>query len=203
MIIEQKGTDNMNYTEQANEVLRIAKAAAKELHHPYVGTEHLLLGLRKVYTGVAGQVLAANGLEEENIYKVVDELISPVGDVTFKESPEFSPRLSYILNESVNEALRLGSDETGTEHMLLAMLKEVDCVATRILITLNINIQKIFQEILNVTGVDVKEYQGDAMQEGYKGKEGVLRQYGTDLTLEAEDGKLAVSYTHLTLPTIA
>lgn len=190
MIIEQKGTDNMNYTEQANEVLRIAKAAAKELHHPYVGTEHLLLGLRKVYTGVAGQVLAANGLEEENIYKVVDELISPVGDVTFKESPEFSPRLGYILDESVNEALRLGSDEIGTEHMLLAMLKEVDCVATRILITLNINIQKIFQEILNVTGVDVKEYQGDAMQEGYKGKEGVLRQYGTDLTLEAEDGKL-------------
>ncbi len=180
----------MNYTEQANEVLRIAKAAAKELHHPYVGTEHLLLGLRKVYTGVAGQVLAANGLEEENIYKVVDELISPVGDVTFKESPEFSPRLGYILDESVNEALRLGSDEIGTEHMLLAMLKEVDCVATRILITLNINIQKIFQEILNVTGVDVKEYQGDAMQEGYKGKEGVLRQYGTDLTLEAEDGKL-------------
>ena len=61
----------MNYTEQANNVLRTAEKIAKELHHPYVGTEHLLLGLRKVYTGVAGQVLAMNGVEEESIYKVV------------------------------------------------------------------------------------------------------------------------------------
>lgn len=188
--MQQKGIDDMNYTEQANEVLRIARTAAKEQHHPYVGTEHLLLGLRKVYTGVAGQVLAANGLEEENIHKVVNELISPVGNVTFKENPGISPRLEYILEESANEAVRLGSDRIGTEHMLLALIKEVDCVAARILITLNINLQKIFQDILNVTGVDVKEYQGDAGLEVYKGKEGVLRQYGTDLTLEAEEGKL-------------
>ncbi len=180
----------MNYTEQANSVLRTAEKIAKELHHPYVGTEHLLLGLRKVYTGVAGQVLAMNGVEEENIYKVVNELISPVGSVTFAERPQKSPRLEYILEESENEALRLSSEEIGTEHMLLAMIRQTDCVATRILLTLNINLQKIFQEILNVTGVDPKEYQGEASQEGYKGKEGVLRQYGTDLTREAEEGRL-------------
>lgn len=180
----------MNYTEQANNVLRIAETIARELHHPYVGTEHMLLGLRKVYTGVAGQVLAMNGVEEESIYKVVDELISPVGDVAFKERPQRSPRLEYILEESKNEAVRLKSEKIGTEHMLLAMIRESDCVATRILLTLNINLQKIFQEIINVTGIDPKEYQGDAAQEGYKGKEGVLRQYGTDLTLEAAEGKL-------------
>ena len=180
----------MNYTEQANSVLRTAEKIAKELHHPYIGTEHLLLGLRKVYTGVAGQVLAMNGVEEENIYKVVNELISPVGSVTFAERPQKSPRLEYILEESENEALRLSSEEIGTEHMLLAMIRQTDCVATRILLTLNINLQKIFQEILNVTGVDPKEYQGEASQEGYKGKEGVLRQYGTDLTREAEEGRL-------------
>ena len=67
----------MNYTEQAKEVLKIAKAAAKELKHPYIGTEHLLVGLKKVYTGVAGQVLAMNGVSEENILKIMNELVSP------------------------------------------------------------------------------------------------------------------------------
>jgi len=180
----------MDYTQQAKNVLEIAKAIAKELHHPYIGTEHLLLGLRKVYTGVAGQVLAMQGVEEENIYKVVDELISPVGDVTFADAPQISPRLEYILEESRNEAMRLQCDEIGTEHMLLALIRETDCVGARILITLNINLQKIFQEILSVSGVDPKEYQGEAFQEGFKGREGVLGQYGTDLTLQAEEGKL-------------
>ena len=71
----------MNYTEQAREALRIAAAQARELGHPYVGTEHLLLALRRVYTGVAGQILASNGVDEESILKVVDELVSPVGTV--------------------------------------------------------------------------------------------------------------------------
>ena len=67
----------MNYTEQAKEVLKIAKSAAKELKHPYIGTEHLLVGLKKVYTGVAGQVLGMNGVSEENILKIMNELVSP------------------------------------------------------------------------------------------------------------------------------
>ena len=180
----------MNYTEQANHVLQVAEAAAKELHHPYVGTEHLLLGLRKVYTSVAGQVLAAGGLEEESIYKVVDELISPVGNITFAEKPEFSPRLRFILEESRIEALRFRAKEIGTEHMLLAMLRESDCVGTRILLTLNLNVQHMLQELLQVIGVSPKEYQEELSQEGARGREGVLPQYGTDLTLQAEEGKL-------------
>lgn len=178
----------MNYTKQANDVLKAAKAIAKELHHPYVGTEHLLLGLRRCYTGVAGQILAANGVEEENIYKIVDELISPVGDVAVEGNPQRSPRLEYILEESKNEALRFRSEEIGSEHMLLSMIKQTDCVATRILLTLNINIQKIFQDILNVIGVDLKEYQSEMAQENGRGS--VLSQYGTDLTMQAEEGKL-------------
>ena len=180
----------MNYTEQANHVLQVAEAAAKELHHPYVGTEHLLLGLRKVYTSVAGQVLAAGGLEEESIYKVVDELISPVGNITFAEKPEFSPRLRFILEESRIEALRFRAKEIGTEHMLLAMLRESDCVGTRILLTLNLNVQHMLQELLQVIGVSPKEYQEELSQEGARGREGVLPQYGTDLTLQSEEGKL-------------
>lgn len=180
----------MNYTEQANEVLRIAETIAKELHHPYIGTEHLLLGLRKVYTGVAGQVLAMCGVEEENIYKVVDELISPVGNVTFKEKPEMSPRLEYILEESRSEALRFHSEEIGTEHMLLALLREGDNVAIRILLTLNINLQKIMQGVLSVIGADPKEYQQEMNAEGGRRKDEVLEQFGTDLTQQAEEGKV-------------
>lgn len=180
----------MNYTEQANDVLRIAKNIAKELDHPYVGTEHLLLGLRKVYTGVAGQVLAISGVDEEKILKVVDELVSPVGSVALAHNPEISPRLAYILEESKAEALRFQSNQIGTEHMLLSLLHETDCVATRILLTLNISLQKLYQDILSVLGVDPKEYQEELLQESGKKKEGVAQQYGTDLTAQAKEGKL-------------
>ena len=180
----------MNFTEQAKEALRIAGAEAKALKHPYIGTEHLLLGLRKVYTGVAGQVLAANGVDEESILKIMDELVSPVGDTIVSERAGNSPRLDYILEESQAEAVRFRSEETGTEHMLLALLRDVDCVATRILLTLGISLQKLFQDILEVLGADPREYQEEVSQEGARKKEGVLDQYGTDLTAQAEEGKL-------------
>ena len=169
----------MNYTEQAKEVLKIAKTVARELRHPYIGTEHLLVGLKKVYTGVAGQVLALNGVSEENIRKIIDELVSPGEGAT----------VTYILEESKEEALRLRSDETGTEHMLLAILRDVDCVAARILLTLNVNLQKLCQDILVSVGADPKEYM-EEMQEDGRRKNSVLEQYGTDLTLQAAEGKL-------------
>ncbi len=181
--------DNMNYTEQAKEVLKIAKSVAKELKHPYIGTEHLLVGLKKVYTGVAGQVLAMNGVSEENILKIMDELVSPEESTTICKDPEMSPRLEYILEEAETEAAALRSEKTGTEHMLLAVLKDVDCVAARILLTLNINIQKICQDVFVTVGVDPKEYMEEMQDEGKK-KNSVLDQYGTDLTMQALEGKL-------------
>ena len=179
----------MNYTEQAKEVLKIAKTVARELRHPYIGTEHLLVGLKKVYTGVAGQVLALNGASEENIRKIIDHLVSPGEGATVTGSPQMSPRLTYILEESKEEALRLRSDEAGTEHMLLAILRDVDCVAARILLTLNVNLQKLCQDILVSVGADPKEYM-EEMQEDGRRKNSVLEQYGTDLTLQAAEGKL-------------
>ena len=179
----------MNYTEPAKEVLKKAEKIARELDHPYVGTEHLLLAFMRVCTGVAGQILSANGVEEANLYKIVDELISPVGEVTFQEKPKRSPRLEYTLEESKEEAIRFQSEAIGTEHMLLAILREPDSVATRILLTLNVNIQKIVQDTLEVLGVDIKEYQ-EELQEAYQRKDGILDQYGTDLTMQAEEGKL-------------
>ena len=179
----------MDYTRQAKEVLKIAEKSAKEMAHPYVGTEHLLLGLRKVYTGVAAQVLGANGVDEENIQKVMSELISPSGEMTGRKRPEFSPRLEYILEDSKVEAEQFHSEEIGTEHMLIALIRDIDCVATKILTTLGVNLQKIYQEIFETVGIDPKAYQEEYGPEGGR-KNGVLDQYGTDLTAEAEEGKL-------------
>ena len=179
----------MDYTRQAKEVLKIAEKSAKEMAHPYVGTEHLLLGLRKVYTGVAAQVLSANGVDEENIQKVMSELISPSGEMTGRKRPEFSPRLEYILEDSKVEAEQFHSEEIGTEHMLIALIRDIDCVATKILTTLGVNLQKIYQEIFETVGIDPKAYQEEYGPEGGR-KNGVLDQYGTDLTAEAEEGKL-------------
>ena len=179
----------MNYTEQAKEVLKIAKTVARELRHPYIGTEHLLVGLKKVYTGVAGQVLALSGVSEENIRKIIDELVSPGEGAPVTANPQMSPRLEYILEESKEEALRLRSEETGTEHMLLAILRDVDCVAARILLTLNINLQKMCQDILVSTGADPREYMEETQEDGRR-RNSVLEQYGTDLTVQAAEGKM-------------
>ena len=135
-------------------------------------------------------MLAISGVDEEKILKVVDELVSPVGSVALAHNPEISPRLAYILEESKAEALRFQSNQIGTEHMLLSLLHETDCVATRILLTLNISLQKLYQDILSVLGVDPKEYQEELLQESGKKKEGVAQQYGTDLTAQAKEGKL-------------
>lgn len=179
----------MNYTQQANEVLQSAKKMAKELKHPYIGTEHLLLGLRKVYAGVAGQILGMNGVKEENILKIVDEFVSPAQGAATAVNPEMCPRLEYILEGAEEEAMRLKSPEVGTEHMLLAMLRDVDCVGARILLTLNISLQKVCQDILQTVGVDPKEYMDDMPDDGRR-KNSVLEQHGTDLTLRAMEGKL-------------
>lgn len=178
----------MKYTEQAQNAMNIAKKVARELKHPYVGTEHLLLGLFRTHTGVASQVMAENGVEEEKILKVIDELVSVEERDKIVRSPEISPRLEYILELSKTEAMNMNSEKIGTEHMLLVIIHEADCVAARILQTLGINVQKIAQEIIFITGMDSKDYQEDG--QGTKGRGEVLEQYGADLTLQAAEGKL-------------
>ena len=177
------------YTKQAEGAIRYAAASAKKLRHPYIGTEHLLLGLRKEYTGVAGQVLAQHGVDEEKILKLMDELIAPEEEGIQGKRPKESPRFHYIMEDSAREAGHFHMKEIGTEHILMAIIRDVECVATRILITLNINLQKVFQDILYAAGIDPKEYQ-DEIQEESRGRGGALEQFCHDLTAAAENGKL-------------
>lgn len=177
------------YTKQAWEAFQIAKKAAAQFKHPYVGTEHLLWGLKKVYTGVAGQVLAQNQLDEEQMKKAMDVLVStPEQGTTARKTIELSPRLEYILEESRNEAANFHSEKVGTEHMLIAMLKDGDCIAAKMLSTLNINVNKVFQDLLIAMGIDPREY-AESQKDG-EGQSGIIEQYGTDLTLEAKEGRL-------------
>lgn len=176
----------LNYTKQAEEVLQIARVAAKELKHPYIGTEHLLVGLRKVYTGVAGQVLAANQVEDVKILELINELVS--SEKIGRGRLEFSPRLEYILSNSEKEALKFRSKKIGTEHMLLALLRDTECVATRILATMNIELQKIYIDIITGVGEDPRNFP-ESFEEDEENNE-FLEQYCTDLTMLARNGEL-------------
>ena len=178
----------MNYTTQAQEVLKLAVESAKLMQHPYVGTEHLLIGLSKIYSGVAGQVLDMNGVKEEDMLKIMNELVTPPEDMEISGKPMESPRLQFILEEAAGEAQHLKAKEVGTEHLLLAVLNDADCVASRILQTLNVNMQKLYQDIMLAVGADINEYMSDLQGEGRK--KGVLEQFGTDLTEQAAEGKL-------------
>lgn len=176
------------FTAQAEKVLITAKNLARKWNHPYVGTEHLLLALKKEFTGVASQVLGMNGVEEEKVVKIIEELVAPVQDVKRKKIV-FSPRLEFLLDNAMQEAVRQRSDKIGTEHMLLAMIKDADCVATRILVTLNVDLAKVQDDILETVGLDPKEY----YEESYDGGRvpgGMLEQFATDLTTQASEGKL-------------
>ena len=181
-----------HFTEQAVSAIRKAERTAKACKHSYVGTEHLLVGLLKA-EGTAGAVLAENGVEEKKLMDLIDQLIAPKNNVTLLETHRYSPRAEKILAESRAEAAAFESSLIGTEHILLAMLKDTDCVATRLLHTLGINVQKICSDILFAMGDDVNYSQED-LQNGRMMSDTAgtptLDQYSRDLTLAAEEGRL-------------
>ena len=180
---------NNNYTKQAESVFKYAEKMAKKLKHPYIGTEHLLLGLVHEYSGVAAQVLGANGVVEDKILKLMDELVTPPVETEGTIKPVKSPRYEYLIDNSQREIEHLNTEDVGTEHLLLAMLHDLECVATRILITLEIDLKKLIQDVIVAVGLDVKDYL-EALKKESSGSENNLGQYCTDLTEEAELGKI-------------
>ena len=179
----------IKFTQQAQHAISNAEKAAKKLNHPYVGTEHLLLGLRQEFASVAGQVLAGHGVDEEKLLKLMDELVAPNKKTEKRQKPKESPRFQYILEDSAREAAHFHMDIVGTEHILVAIIRDLDCVAAKMLITLNVNLQKLMQDIFVAAGVDPKAYQ-DELQDGLRGNGGAVEEFCKDLTAEAEEGKL-------------
>lgn len=183
------------YTAKAKKALDIANRMSKSLHHNYVGTEHILIGLLKEGTGVAAAVLTENGVELDKLLELIEELIAPSADTVLKEREGYSPRSSRVLEMSQKEAERFHSEKIGTEHILLAMLKENESAASRLLNTLGVNLQKLYVETLVAMGEDPNRYR-DEFQNGRNAKkkntEGtpVLDQYSRDLTQMAKSGAL-------------
>ena len=180
-----------NYTEKAQKALKLAEKTAARIHSGYVGTEHILAGLLKEGTGVAARVLTENGVEEEQLLTMIKELISPDAAVVTKDREQYSPKAEAILQEADRQADRFRADKTGTEHILLSLLKESECVATRLLRTMGAAIQKLYIDTLAAMGEDPALYKEDlAMKQKNKKNADTLEQYSRDLTALARDGRL-------------
>ncbi|OUQ16341.1 ATP-dependent Clp protease ATP-binding subunit ClpC [Lachnoclostridium sp. An14] len=177
------------FTPQAREAIRLAEEAAQSLSHGSVGTEHLLLGLLEEGTGVAYRVLSECGVELSKVRELMEELIS--GNSALRTRGElWTPRAERVLENSYHEAVRFKAPLVGTEHILIAMIRENDCVATRILNTMGVSVQKIYVDLFSAMGEDAPANRDDVP--AGKGKKGtpVLDSYSRDLTALARDGKL-------------
>ena len=187
------------FTKQAQNALALAKAAAVDFELGYIGTEHLLLGLLSETEGTAGRVLEEFQVDGKKLVELIDKLVTPVdaGNVEVIDTqPVYSPRTQKVLDSAEAEAQSTGCEKAGTEHLLLAMLRETDCVGTRLLYTMGVNIQKFYASVLGAMGYDNESIQEEfqaarAMQQGQKGSvTPALDQYSRDLTQMAAEGRL-------------
>ena len=181
------------FTEKAKTALMLAEKTAAGLRQGYVGTEHILAGLLKEGTGVAAKVLVENGVEEKQLLEMIRELITPDTGVLAKDRDGYSPRAMKVLEEAHRQAERFETGCTGTEHILLALVKEGENVAVRLLNTMGISLQKVYVDTLIAMGQDGALYKEDlAKKQGGRKKGGasVLEQYSRDLTALARKGEL-------------
>ena len=183
------------FTRQALQALKLAKATAQSWKHSYIGTEHILAGLLKEKEGTAGRILEEFGVEEEALEQMINKLIAPSSEILVAErTPVYSPRARKLVELAVHEAENQQENEAGTEHLLLAMLKETDCVATRLLYTMGVNIQKLYTALLNAMGIENPALAEELQNTKAKGQKGsatpTLDQYSRDLTVMASEGRL-------------
>ncbi len=180
------------FTKKAETALQNATEAAFELGHGSVGSEHILIGLLRTEECIANAVLVNNGVEESKVVELIKELIVPEKNVGLKEPDSYTPRAARILENARKEAKRFKSGLIGTEHIFIGMLKEQDCVATRLLGTIGVKIQKAYIDTVVAMGEDSNNYKDEVSfnRKNKKSQTPTLDQYSRDLTALAEEGKL-------------
>ena len=180
------------FTDKAKAALILAERAARSLRQSYVGSEHILIGLLRENTGVAATVLQNNGVDVVQLKEMIKDLIAPESSILIAEHDGYSPRAQSILDEAHRQAERFHSDKTGTEHILLALLKEGENVAVRLLGTMGVSVQKLYVDVLVAMGEDGGLYKEDLgkKQGRKKSATSTLDQYSRDLTALAIEGKL-------------
>ncbi len=184
------------FTNRANKAIEIANDIALELGHSYIGTEHILYGLAKEGNGIASKVLENQNVTADDILNKIEELIG--SDEPIENIVDFTPRTKRVVESAFIEARKLGYNFIGTEHLLIGILREGDCVAAKILLDLNVNIPKLYNEIIKVIneGEDYNSSDDSSNNSNGRKRRGsynqtpTLNQFGQDLTKKAEEGKL-------------
>ena len=180
------------FTQKAQQAIRLAVDTAQELEHGYVGTEHLLLGLIKEGTGVAAAILERFDVQEKRVLELMERLISPAMPTRLAGSAEYTPGARSILQASYEEAVFFKAPLIGTEHILIAMIKDGKCTASRLLNTMNVNIQKLYIDLMAAMGDDAPSGPVDAAARirRERGNTPNLDAFSRDLTELAREGKL-------------
>ena len=184
------------YTEAAKHALDLAKKAALSYGHVALGTEHILLGLMEEPTGTAGKVLKEAKATPEKLKELLDKLVHGENEEkSGKKALEYTPRAEYVLENAVEEAESFHQELVGTDHLLLALIKETDCVAARLLFTMGVNMQKLYIDTLTTMGMDISEAKEELQAMKNSGEDSVgntpmLDKYSRDLTRMAAAGKL-------------
>ncbi len=181
------------FTNRAEKAIEIANEIALELGHNYIGTEHLLYGLAKEGTGVASKVLQNQNITDEGILQEIEMLIGTGEPLSQEESLGFTPRSKRVIENAFIEARKLGSEFIGTEHILIGIMHEGDSVAVRIMMDLNMDPRKLYNEIVNVInedGIDSNSSKQTDKNSGSYNSTPTLNQFGSDLTKQAREGKL-------------
>ena len=186
--------DRNHFTEQAWNAIALSTQAASELGHNYVGTEHLLVGLLLEEEGVAARVLDANGVKADKVKELISQLIFPNQNVGTIGETVYTPGAVRVLNQSYREAVRFKAPLIGTEHLLIAMIRESDCAAVRLLNTMDVSLQKLYVDLRSAMGEDGADAR-EELQSSRAGKDSsastpTLNSFSRDLTKLAREGML-------------
>ncbi|HET7405672.1 MAG TPA: Clp protease N-terminal domain-containing protein, partial [Mycobacteriales bacterium] len=178
------------FTDRARRVVVLAQEEARMLNHNYIGTEHILLGLIHEGEGVAAKALESLGISLEGVRQQVEEIIGQGQQAPSGHIP-FTPRAKKVLELSLREALQLGHNYIGTEHILLGLIREGEGVAAQVLVKLGADLNRVRQQVIQLlNGYQAKEPAGSSTQEGTPSTSLVLDQFGRNLTQNAREGKL-------------
>ena len=179
------------YTKNARAALNAAKSASKKANQNYIGTEHLILGLVQEPDGVASRILAENGVTAERLEEMISQLNIHPGSLALLDHEGYSPRCQKVLNMAHAQSQKYRSDQTGTEHILLAIILEKDNVAVKILEAVGANISRMYFELLAAMGEDPAAHREDLQSDSEKSEQkGIIEQFSRDLTRMAYEGKL-------------
>ena len=181
------------FTKKAEKAVEIAEKIAIQLGHNYVGTEHILYGLVKEGTGIASKVLENQNITPDAVLEKIEELVG-IGEQKNTGTMGLTPRTKRVIENAFREAKRLNSEYIGTEHLLIGIMREADSVAVRIMLELNLEPQKLYNEIIKIINeYDVPDTNGAEAEKASRNSYNstpTLNQFGTDLTMLAREGKL-------------